>query len=499
MKNSNLFGFVLVVIAIIFQILTTTNEGMYRKIKSKIMGFAPDETESSSSPIEGANDEEKDRKWQIAVLCEPNPITYMSGQASRFRLLLEHFSNHCHDTHELQLITAEAVHPSPPRDCFDGKIPIHYTLGYCPPMYNTATLSLDITLKSLRVLFPFRGKPKVDLIHVSSPGNFLLPAIVASQLYQIPLLMSYHTHLPLYARSYVPPPWNGPVERLAWWANLVQHWFADLTLVTSPQMAAEFREHYGSFAPSVPIRVWKKGVDTTRFHPDHRDGPMRTRMTGGGNPDDFLLVYIGRLGKEKQVEDLRDVLEELNRLCTDPEGRRRCTVRLCIVGDGPHEEFLRNHFEGTPTVFLGRLDGTELSQAFASGDVFCMPSESETLGFVVLESMASGVPCVAVRAGGPVDLIDDGTTGYLVPPGNAGAFADRLDRLRKDPDLRRSMSVEGRRETERWSWYASMDEIRDRAYPQCIENFRTKRVSQRLYRWLEGWIYGDEGFKHKRS
>ena len=442
--------------------------------------------------------DDEDRISRICILCEPSPITYMSGQASRFRLLMQHFSDHCYDTHKLQLVTADAVTSSPPVDCFDGKIPIHYTLGFCPPQYETATLSFDVTLKTLRVLFPFLPqREKVDLIHVSSPGLFLFSAIVASQIYQIPLLMSYHTHLPVYARSYFPYPLNGLMENLAWLALLVVHWFADLTLVTSPQIADEFREHYSrARLPAIPIQVWKKGVDSTRFHPKHKDTEMRKRMTAGGNPDDFLLVYIGRLGKEKRLKDLKGVLEEMNNRHIDAntDNTRIPSTRLCIVGDGPEEDELRRHFEGTPTVFMGRLDGIELSKAFASGDIFCMPSDSETLGFVVLESMASGVPCVAARAGGPLDLIDDGSTGYLVPTGDVVAFADRLEQLKNDPELHGKMSVAARQETERWSWYASMDEIRGQAYPQCIENFRSKRVGQRLYRWLVG-----SGNAHSKS
>lgn len=445
----------------------------------------------SASDIKRNDDgDSEDRRWKICILCEPSPVTYMSGQASRFRLLMQHMSDHCQDTHKLQLITADAVHPTPPESCFDGKIPIHYTLGYCPPAYRTATLSVDTNLKTLRVLFPLHPqREKFDLIHVSSPGILLFSAIVASQIYQIPLLMSYHTHLPVYARSYFPYPLNSLLETLSWFALLIVHYFADLTLVTSPQIADEFTEHYSrALLPTIPLRVWKKGVDTTMFHPKHKDSDMRKRMTARGNSDDFLLVYIGRLAREKRLKDLKGILDEMNNRHID-EGTSNDSspaTRLCIVGSGPQEDELRKHFEGTPTVFMGRLDGIELSQAFASGDVFCMPSDSETLGFVILESMASGVPCVAARVGGPVDLIEDGSTGYLVPTGDVVAFADRLELLQKNPGLHRNLSVEGRQETERWSWYASMDEIPHQAYPQCIENFRSKRVSQRLYRWFVG-------------
>merc|ERR1740139_1893999 len=126
-----------------------------------------------------------------------------------------------------------------------------------------------------------------------------------------------------------------------------------------------------------------------------------------GHTDDFLMVYVGRLGNEKRLMDIKPMLEKLG------DG-----VRLCIVGDGPQAEELEEYFKGTNTVFTGQMGGDELSAAFASADVFVMPSDSETLGFVVLESMASGVPVVGAKAGGIPNLIKDGVDGFLVPPGD---------------------------------------------------------------------------------
>jgi sulfoquinovosyltransferase len=448
------------------------------------------------SPVDVDDDVDDDKKiFQVCVLCEPSPITYMSGQASRFRLLFKHLSDHHHDTHKLQLVTADVVHPNPPTSCFDDKIPIHYTVGFRTTQYESLTLSFDATLKTFRVLWPFTTswENRFDLIHVSSPGFLIVPAILASQIYQIPLLMSYHTHIPIYARSYFFYPWNNFAEVLAWWAISALHHFADLTLVTSPQIAAEFQEHSSTSTSTTSdnelLQVWKKGVDTIKFHPKYKEVTMRNRMSHN-NPDDFLLVHIGRLGKEKRLKDLKGILEEINRRRRDHtvvnDDTITRTTRLCIVGSGPEEDFLKNHFQGTDTIFLGRLDGLELSQAFASGDVFVMPSDSETLGFVVLESMASGVPVVAAKAGGPIDLIDDTKTGYLVPTGDVMAFVDRIEALKNDHSSLRRFSIAGRKETERWSWYSSMEQIVEDSYPKCVENFTSRRFSQRLLRWM-GW------------
>jgi len=96
---------------------------------------------------------------------------------------------------------------------------------------------------------------------------------------------------------------------------------------------------------------------------------------------------------EKNLEFLKGILARIPNL------------RLALVGDGPGREDLKKIFAGTKTIFTGMLHGNELSSAYASADVFVMPSETETLGFVVMEAMASEVPVVAVRAGGIPDII----------------------------------------------------------------------------------------------
>lgn len=127
---------------------------------------------------------------------------------------------------------------------------------------------------------------------------------------------------------------------------------------------------------------------------------MRYKLSEG-NVDSPLLLYVGRLGIEKGLEKLKKVLE------LNPN------VRLALVGTGPSEEKLKSYFKGYQVYFAGQLIGDELSQAYASSDIFVMPSDTETLGFVVMEAMASGLPVVGVAAGGLVDLIEHEKTGYL--------------------------------------------------------------------------------------
>ena len=114
-----------------------------------------------------------------------------------------------------------------------------------------------------------------------------------------------------------------------------------------------------------------------------------------------------------------------------------------------------------------------------------MPSDSETLGFVVLESMASEVPVVAARAGGIPDLIQDRVDGFLVTPGDINEYVDRLRKLQDDASLRRSMGVAARQEMQQYSWKTASEDLRVVQYTAAIESFH-QRWEQRLWRLFYG-------------
>jgi sulfoquinovosyltransferase len=361
-------------------------------------------------------------------------------------------------------------------------------MGVALPQYPQVTLAIDLCGLHLARLC---SQLQPDILHVSSPGLLVFPAIWVSRLHGIPLVMSYHTHLPAYVQSYYGGGSGGGsdsslfcsfLQGLAWTLLRWVHHFADVTLVTSPQIAQEFAKH--SIA-TIKLYIWPKGVNTTQFHPTAKNIDMRNRMSSG-NPHELLLVFIGRLAKEKRLCDLKPILEELNTV-------RRIPTRLCFVGQGPEEAALKEYFHGTPTTFLDSLTGTALSQAFASGDVF-----------VVMESMASGVPVVACRAGGLVDLIRDGETGFLVPVGDTAAFVERIVHLTttslpslssssrhvlslQSTPVYRRISRQARLATEQWSWHASMEFMRHQAYPMAIENCSRRWSCQRFFRRQWWW------------
>jgi len=388
---------------------------------------------------------------KIALFIEPTPFTYVCGYSNRFKELLRFLSKAGDNveivTTEIETRTSKEKLPT---SIFGYNI--YHTLGFTFPLYNHIALTFDLPdMIGAKVIERF----KPDLIHATSPGLFCLAAIFYARMMRIPLVMSYHTHLPIYGRNYL--GFIPRIEEFCWWLIRMFHSYADLTLVTSPQMKEEF------VANGVPrVDVWRKGVDTVRFSPKFSSKESRNLMTNG-NPNDFLMVYVGRLGAEKRLKDLKPVLQ-----------RMPPNTRLCFVGKGPQEDELKEFFKGTNTVFTGQLHGDDLSKAFASADVFLMPSDSETLGFVVLESMASGVPVIGANAGGIPSLIHDGETSFLVPPGDVDAFVDRLTLLQQNPTLKKNMGVKARREAEQWSWESATSVLRNIQYEVAMLNFHSR-------------------------
>ncbi|MDZ8025677.1 MAG: glycosyltransferase family 4 protein [Nostoc sp. SerVER01] len=279
-----------------------------------------------------------------------------------------------------------------------------------------------------------------DIIHVVNPAVLGLSGIFYSKMLKIPLVASYHTHLPQYLQHYG----LGMLEGLLWELLKGAHNQAALNLCTSTAMMEELSAH-----GIERVDLWQRGVDTELFHPDLASVEMRSRLSQN-HPESPLLLYVGRLSAEKEIERIKPILEAI------PE------ARLALVGDGPHRQALEKHFAGTNTYFVGYLMGQELGSAFASADAFIFPSRTETLGLVLLEAMAAGCPVVAARSGGIPDIVTDGVNGYLFDPTTdvQGALSATV-RLLEEKQQRDIIRQNARREAESWGWAAATSQLQD--------------------------------------
>ena len=193
--------------------------------------------------------------------------------------------------------------------------------------------------------------------------------------------------------------------------------------------------------PPTGIARWVRGVDTERFSPDRR-----RRAVADGR---ISVLYAGRQTREKGVELLADAF--LVAHARDPR------LRLVLAGGGPEEGYLRERL-GESAEFLGWLQGDDLARAYADADAFLFPSQTDTYGQVVVEAQASGVPVLAVRAGGPADLIDEWRSGLLCAP-DPEEMAAKLLRIVESPSLRARLVRGGLAAASGRSWSRALAQL----------------------------------------
>ncbi|PSB21530.1 glycosyltransferase family 1 protein [Phormidesmis priestleyi ULC007] len=309
---------------------------------------------------------------------------------------------------------------------------IYGVSGFPLPMYPELKLALPRPAIGEELS---RFKP--DIIHVVNPAILGLAGLFYGKTLNIPIVASYHTHLPEYLQHYG----LGALEGLLWELLKAGHNQAELNLCTSTVMVQTLTDH-----GIERVDLWQRGVDTETFQPDLASLEMRNRLSQG-HPEDPLLLYVGRLGAEKEIDRIKPILEAIP------------NARLALVGDGPNRQTLEKYFAETRTHFVGYLGGQELASAFASADAFVFPSRTETLGLVLLEAMAAGCPVVAARSGGIPDIVEDGVNGYLFDPTDDWGAIAATQRLLSSQEERETLRRNARQEAERWSWAAATRQL----------------------------------------
>mgnify|MGYP002525161739 CR=1 FL=1 len=243
---------------------------------------------------------------------------------------------------------------------------------------------------------------------------------------------SLHTRFETYPRYYglgFIEPWL--IRRLTRFYNKF-----DRVMVPGNSIA----ELIQSWGVKTPVGIWSRGVDHARFNPQRRDLTWRREL---GIADDVPAIgFLGRLVLEKGLDIFAEVARELT--------RRGVPHKVLVVGEGPAREWFAGQVPAA--IFTGFQSGEALGRAVASMDVFFNPSVTETFGNVTSEAMACGVPVVAARATGAMDLVVEGETGFLVPPRDVTAYADAIERLARDAEMRARFGALGHQRMQAQVW-----------------------------------------------
>lgn len=268
-----------------------------------------------------------------------------------------------------------------------------------------------------------------DIVHSVNPISLAASGVHYAKKLNIPLICSFHTNTPKYLDHY-----NFSFLKPHIWSFLRDlHNSAKINLVTSEAMYNLLEEN-----GIEGLRVLPIGVDTINRNERFYSEKMRIKLTDG-EVDKILLIFVGRLAPEKEIESLKELMES------------RDDIRLAIIGDGPSRTDLEELFKDTNTVFTGFLKGEELSEAYASGDAFIFPSVSETLGLVITESMASGTPVIAAYSEPTIEQIKDRENGLIYQKNSLSSLNACIDSL-KDLELYEKIKTNGRKYSESFSW-----------------------------------------------
>jgi glycosyltransferase involved in cell wall biosynthesis len=317
---------------------------------------------------------------------------------------------------------------------------VHTVRSFALPFYKEIHLPLPPFGSVHRAIDAFRP----DIVHIATEAILGWRILRFALRRRLAVVSSFHTNFDQYSGHY----------QVGWARGLIWRylrWFHNQTRETYVPSETTIRALEGlGFERTV---LWKRGVDSTLFRPD-RPGRTDVRQALGWSPGDVVITYVSRIAPEKNVEYLADALAIVATLRPD--------VRLLFVGDGPTRPILE-HRLGPAARFVGYRKGDDLADHYAASSIFAFSSLSETFGNVVLEAMASGLPVVAVRAGGVGEIVHSGTTGTLVEPWVPPAhFASALIALIEDPAKRRVMGVAARNYALSQTWDAIMGSLRHR-------------------------------------
>lgn len=305
---------------------------------------------------------------------------------------------------------------------------------------------------------------KLDIIHAQTPFGTGLISLYLARKRKIPLVHSYHTLFSRYVH-YVP---FLPHSFAIWFAEFASRKYCNASqMVISP--SNQTKTLLLDYGIDIPIEVLPTGVEVELFQQASK-GVMRDKH--GIAPETKVLLFVGRLGTEKNIDFLIKVFKEVKKDIP--------TAYFIIVGDGPARRELEElSFKinlADSLIFAGAYPRNHVAEYIKDADLFIFASQTETQGLVLVEAMAGGLPVVALKGPGVLDVMEDGKSGFICP-GPILEFKEKVVNLLKNDELRAKMSafaIEHARQFSRQVFVDKMVEL----YEKTIEVFKTANQKQ---------------------
>jgi glycosyltransferase involved in cell wall biosynthesis len=291
-----------------------------------------------------------------------------------------------------------------------------------------------------------------DVVHIVTEGPLGLTALQAAKSKKIAVSSGFHSAFHDFSRFFDLAFLVKPIQRyLTWFHNST-----DVTCVPSQFTEQALR----SFGVTCPLVVVGRGVDVEKFSPKHRS--QKLRLSWGADTDTRVMLYVGRLSPEKEVDVLIKSFHAL-------QAHQGHNIKFVVVGDGPDRVRLTKLANSKDIIITGNLSGQDLAAAYASADVFTFASQADTFGNVVLEAIASGLAVVAYDYVCAHQHVKHGQTGWLTPLGNTTEFVELICNLPAITQLR-AMGQLASESVQSNSWQYPVQQLEQALYQVAKES-----------------------------
>lgn len=397
----------------------------------------------TTPPIELEVDElpTRQRHFRVAVVTETYPPE-VNGVARSIACVVGGLQAR---DHAVQLLRPRQAPSGAP---VAGDRPVDEVLmrGLAVPRYP----HLRMGVVSKRTLVTLWASKRPDVVHIATEGPMGWSALQAARHLKLPVVSEFRTNFHAYAQHYGIGWLRRPL--LAYLRKF--HNRCHATMVPNAALAGELMAQ--GFRH---VSVIARGVDTQLFHPSRRSDTLREHW--GAAPGDPVLLHVGRLAAEKNLQLLVDLWPTIR--------QRHPRARLVLVGDGPaRADFEQALPPSANVVFAGMQHGEALAACYASGDLFAFPSITETYGNVTPEALASGLPVMAYQYAAAALLVRDSVNGGLAPFNEPAAFQARTLALLDDLPRLRAMRAAARASAESLDWEGIVQGI-EQVYAAAID------------------------------
>jgi glycosyltransferase involved in cell wall biosynthesis/predicted metal-dependent phosphoesterase TrpH len=349
-------------------------------------------------------------------------------------------------TRKLDMVIVTCLPPkhertiSAPPNCID--LPCIHT--YTPDFFNTYTLRLPSVLASLKLI----SDAAPDEIYISTPGPVGLIGSLAAKLLHVPCTAVYHTDFTRQFSQII-----GDETLCRFIEDYVNWFYSQATAIAVPTQEYTTQLEQRGISPAK-LRRFKRGIDPTVFAPVAASEYLRRTF---GITDGITLLHSGRISKEKNLDFMAAVYEEII--------KKVPSVNLIFAGDGPYFNDYREKMKKHKRVyFAGRMHRDTLPALYSASHLLVFPSITDTFGMVVLEAQSCGLPALVSDFGGPQEIILNGKTGFVAKADTIEDWTAKLngvfDMIASYPRLYLEMRVESRQHAARtYNWDLVLQDI----------------------------------------